>query len=58
MIEDDFRLAAMVTEYLGEAGLRVEVARDGPASRGSLDRRGTPSWRASNRSAPAISACA
>ena len=29
MIEDDSRLAAMVKEYLGEAGLRVEVAGDG-----------------------------
>jgi len=29
MVEDDSRLAAMVKEYLGEAGLRVEVARDG-----------------------------
>jgi len=31
MIDDDARLAAMVAEYLGEAGLRMEVAPDGKA---------------------------
>lgn len=29
MVDDDPRLAAMVSEYLGEAGLRVSVAPDG-----------------------------
>jgi len=35
MIEDDARLAGMVSEYLGEAGVRVSVAADG---RTGLDR--------------------
>src|SRR6266568_3723844 len=35
LIEDDARLAEMVSEYLGEAGFRVSVARQG---RSGLDR--------------------
>jgi DNA-binding response OmpR family regulator len=43
MIEDDSRLAAMVAEYLGEAGLRVEIARDGKTG---LDWLARQSWDA------------
>ena len=43
MIEDDSRLAAMVAEYLGEAGLRVEVARDGKTG---VDRLARQPWDA------------
>ena len=35
LIEDDPRLAEMVSEYLGEAGFRVSVAAEG---RGGLER--------------------
>ena len=38
MIEDDARLAAMVSEYLGEAGFRVELVRGGKAGLGRLAR--------------------
>ena len=32
LVEDDARLAAMVADYLGEAGFRVTVAEDGAAA--------------------------
>jgi two-component system phosphate regulon response regulator OmpR len=38
LIEDDPRLAGMVSEYLGEAGLRVEVAASGGAGLARLAR--------------------
>ena len=38
LIEDDSRLAAMVAEYLGEAGYRVEVAASGRAGLERLGR--------------------
>ena len=38
LIEDDSRLAAMVSEYLGEAGYRVSVAAAGGAGLGLLER--------------------
>ena len=38
LIEDDSRLAAMVAEYLGEAGYRVEVATSGKAGLERLGR--------------------
>jgi DNA-binding response OmpR family regulator len=38
MIEDDARLAGMVAEYLGEAGLRVSIAADGRSGLGRLGR--------------------
>jgi DNA-binding response OmpR family regulator len=38
LIEDDSRLAAMVAEYLGEAGYRVEVAASGKAGLERLGR--------------------
>jgi len=42
LIEDDERLAAMLTEYLGQAGLEVTACRDGAsglarAARGGID---------------------
>jgi two-component system phosphate regulon response regulator OmpR len=40
LIEDDRRLAEMVTDYLGEAGFRVSIARDG---RSGLERLGRES---------------
>jgi len=43
MIEDDARLAAMVSEYLGEAGLRVELVRGGKAG---LERLARDPWDA------------
>ena len=41
MIEDDARLAAMVSEYLGEAGLRVERVHSGKAG---LERLARDPW--------------
>jgi two-component system phosphate regulon response regulator OmpR len=38
LIEDDRRLAEMVSEYLGEAGFRVSVAREGRAGLERLTR--------------------
>ncbi len=38
LIEDDSRLAAMVAEYLGEAGFRVSVAENGGAGLERLSR--------------------
>ena len=41
MIEDDARLARMVADYLGEAGLTVSIAADGAAGLAALKRRST-----------------
>ena len=38
LIEDDARLAEMVSEYLGEAGFRVAIAAEGRAGLGQLAR--------------------
>jgi len=38
LVEDDARLAAMVSEYLGEAGFRVSVAPDGGSALERLTR--------------------
>jgi DNA-binding response OmpR family regulator len=38
LIEDDARLAAMVAEYLGEAGFRVSIAADGRSGLERLSR--------------------
>jgi two-component system phosphate regulon response regulator OmpR len=38
IVDDDARLAGMVAEYLGEAGFRVSVARDGAAGLAQLAR--------------------
>jgi two-component system, OmpR family, phosphate regulon response regulator OmpR len=38
LIEDDPRLAEMVSEYLGEAGFRVSVAANGRAGLAHLAR--------------------
>ena len=40
LIEDDSRLAAMLSEYLGEAGYRVSVAAEGAAGMQMVERGG------------------